>query len=472
LSEVSATESADADGARASGRTATAASRDRPSRRSVLLIGEGQLADATRRSLESGGAAVTSLRDPSDSDVRDALEPGADSAVVIARSDVAALRFALGVAYVRPGLPLLVTIFSRRMAAEVEATVQNVRVISMGDIVAPPLAGPCLDPDLLAVAGPPGDRFGAKVREGESAPSRAALDAPSPGWAARAVRRLESIAQPFDASARILMLGLVGVLAVLLVETIGTSVALGVPIVEALYTSAKVVVTVGPSPPGDQAPEWFKLFATVAMLLALGFTAVLTAGLVDRLLDRRLTGIFGRAAVPRRGHAVVVGLGQVGFRLCQLLRQLGVPVVAVERDPDADNIARAKDEKIPVVVGSGGDGRLLRRLSLDRARALASVTSDELENIAIAVAARAVRRDLHIALRAGDGEATDEIRALFGIGVVRDVDRIAGTALAAIALGSDVREAFPYEGTMFLVDGRGEIEAFATVPAADRERAG
>jgi hypothetical protein len=63
------------------------------------------------------------------------------------------------------------------------------------------------------------------------------------------------------------------------------------------------------------------------------------------------------------------------------------------------------------------------------------VTSDELENIAISVAARGVRGHLHVALRAGDGEATDEIRALFGIGVVRDVDRIAGTALAAIALG-------------------------------------
>jgi Trk K+ transport system NAD-binding subunit len=201
------------------------------------------------------------------------------------------------------------------------------------------------------------------------------------------------------------------------------------------------------------------------MLLALGFAAVLTAGLVDRLLDRRLTGVFGRSAVPRRGHAVVVGLGQVGFRLCELLRELGVPVVAVERDPDATHIARAKDARIPVVVGSGSDGRLLRRLSLDRARALASVTSDELENIAISVAARAVRRDLHIALRAGGGAATDEIRSLFGIGVVRDVDRIAGTALAAISLGHDVREAFPYEGTMYLVDADGEIAPFAPAPA-------
>ena len=71
------------------------------------------------------------------------------------------------------------------------------------------------------------------------------------------------------------------------------------------------------------------------MLLTLGFAAVLTAGLVNRLLDRRLTGIVGPSAVPRRDHVVVVGLGQVGLRLCLLLRDLGVPVVAIERDPEA-----------------------------------------------------------------------------------------------------------------------------------------
>jgi TrkA-N domain len=435
--------------------------------RTILLIGEGQLADSTHSSLASAGADVTRLGAPSDQEIREAAE-GADGAVVISRSDVAALRLALGVAYVRPGLPLLVTIFSRHVAAEVEATVDNVRVVDMGQLVAPAIAGPCLHPELLAVAGSPAEPTAVRVEEGDSTPSRAPLAKPAPGPLGRILRRLESIAQPFDASARILMLGLVGFLAVLVLETIVTSVALGVPVVESLYTAAKVTVTVGPSTPAEKAPEWFKVFTAVAMLLVLGFTAVLTAGLVDRLLDRRLTGVFGRSAVPRRGHAVVVGLGQVGFRLCTLLRELRVPVVAVERNVDADNVARAKDEKIPVVVGSGGDQRLLRRLSLTRARALASVTSDELENIAIAVAARGVRSDLHIALRAGGGEATDEIRSLFGIGVVRDVHRIAGTALAAIALGRDTHEAFPYEGTMYLVDSRDEITPFTPVEATAR----
>jgi Trk K+ transport system NAD-binding subunit len=192
---------------------------------------------------------------------------------------------------------------------------------------------------------------------------------------------------------------------------------------------------------------------------------------VNRLLDRRLTGIVGRLAVPRRDHVVIVGLGQVGLRLSALLRELGVPVVAVERDSDAPNVARAKDERLPVAVGSGGSHRLLRRLSLQRARALAAVTSDEVENLAISVAARGLRDDLPIALRAGEGEATNEVRSLFHIGVVRDVYRIAGTTLAAVALGHDAQEGFPYEGTLYLVDREGNIEPFVPADAAQREHA-
>jgi hypothetical protein len=90
-----------------------------------------------------------------------------------------------------------------------------------------------------------------------------------------------------------------------------------------------------------------------------------------------------------------------------------------------------------------------------------AVTSDEIENIAVAVAARSVCADLHLTFRAGDGDLTSDTRALFKVGVVRDVYRIAGAALAAAALGHDAHEAFPYNGTMFLVDTSGEIEPFA-----------
>lgn len=379
----------------------------------VLLIGDGALTDATAAALKSGGARVSRLDEPSDSEIREALGHGADRVVVISRFDHVSLRRALVVAHVRPDMPLLVTIFDRDVATHLQATVENVQVMSMGDIVAPEFAGPCVD---------------ANLSEGQPQVVR------TPGRLRRIVANLESLALPFDSSARILVYGLSGMVAVLALETVVTMIVADLPFVEAFYDVAKVAVTVGPSPAADRGDDWFKLFSAIGMLLTLGFAAVLTAGLVNRLLDPRLTGIAGRSAVPRRDHVVVVGLGQAGFRLCGLLRDLGVPVVAIEQNPEAKNVPRAKDLKLPVVIGSGASQRLLRRVAIRNARALAAVTSDEVENIAVAVAGRGLSRDLNIVLRAGDGDATNETRSLFQIGVVRDVYRLAGTALAEAAL--------------------------------------
>ena len=231
----------------------------------------------------------------------------------------------------------------------------------------------------------------------------------------------------------------------------------------------KIIVTVGPNPEVDKGPAWFKVFSALAMLAALALTAIFTAGVVDRLLDRRLTAMLGSRAVPRKDHVVVVGLGNVGLRLCLLLRDLGVRVLAIDADEANYNVARAKDYGIPVVLGEGGSHFLLRRLSLKRARALAAVTSDEVENIAVVGAALGIRDDLRSLLRAGRGEVANETRSLFKLGIVRDVNRIGGTLLAAAALGSEAKEAFLHEQTVYLVMPDGEIERFDD---GEAERAG
>jgi len=233
---------------------------------------------------------------------------------------------------------------------------------------------------------------------------------------------------------------------------------------EAIYAATKTIATVGPNDHVDNGPEWFKLFSAAIMLAALAFTALLTAGVVNRLLDRRLTAIVGRRCLPRSKHVVVVGLGQVWLRLCLLLRELGAPVLATEVHADADYVARAKDYGIPVVIGRGSSGYVLRSLSLSRARALAAVTSDEVENIAIVVAAHGEREELRTLLRAGRGEVLNETRALLKLGVVRDVYRIGGTLLAAAALGSEAAEAFLHEQTVYLVFADGRIEPFEERP--------
>ncbi|MBA3299730.1 MAG: NAD-binding protein [Thermoleophilaceae bacterium] len=438
-----------------------------PPFRRILLVGYDELTEVAERALNAAGAEVTHLRNPNDRALRKALIPEIDSVVVLSKDDHVSLRLALIIENARPGVPLVVTVFGRIVASQLERAVRNVRVVSMADIVVPSLAGPCYDQRLLSVSRRPEGLAGVQV--GENGPELVPIEPYRARRGQRLVANLSSLLSPFEMSARILMAGLLGFLLVLLLDLAVLAIALEESLIEAFYSATKTIVTVGPNPLIDDAAGWLKVFSALAMLAGLAFTAIFTAGVVDRLLSRRLIALTGRRSMPRRDHVVVVGLGQVGLRLCLLLRELGVPVLAVEVDPESYQVNRAKDYGIPVVVGRGGSRFLLKRLHLARARALAAVTSDEVENISIVVAALGMREDLRTLLRAGRGEVVNETRALFAIGVVRDAYRIGGTLLAAAALGSDAEEAFLHEQTVYLIHPDGGIEAFEADTEAARE---
>ena len=364
----------------------------------VLVLGSGDLASEVCQALEAGGGAVTWVSDVTDDAVATAVRDGGfDVVCVPAREDAFPLRMALLVRHLDETVRLVVTIFDPSMAEQVRATIPDCEVTSVADIVAPSLAGPCLDADIVAVR--------------QSGSRWVGLDAslsevPLPPTRARRLRSLvEAVLVPYDRSAGLLFYGAIGLVVMLLFEWIGSMLVLDQSAADALYGSTKLLATVGPNSAVDDGPSWFKVTIVASMVLTLLSAACFTGGLINRLVDSSLTGLAGRRAVPRRDHVVVVGLGQVGLRLCLLLRACGVPVVAVDTEAAGENVGFARRVKLPVVIGRGANPAVLRRLSLGAARGFAAVTPDDLNNIEAAMAAR---DSVHVVLRAGDGEVCDE----------------------------------------------------------------
>lgn len=404
--------------------------------RTVVVIGEGDLSDEVCAALESAGADVKRLTDADEDEVREAVEDeSVDTVAVIAREDAFVLRIALIVRSVSEETPLVLTIFDETMAEQVAGDLPNTHVTSLADIVAPSLAGPCIDERATAVTFD-GDEPELLVENGDDLEEE-----PVPQ---HKNRRFEALARalftPYDKSAGLLLYGAIGLVTVFLVETLTAMPVLGNSFVDAFYGSAKTLVTVDPNLDVDNGPGWYKLFTSMTMLIALVFAASFTAGLVNRVVERRLTGLIGRRAVPRRDHVVVVGLGEVGMRLCVLLRSCGVPVVAVEKEKEGTHIGVAHELGLPIVIGRGSDPSVMRRLSLHRARAVAAVTGDDLENISTSMTARGIEEDIRIVLRVGDGNVANETRSLLGLGVIRDVHRIAAALIASVAIGKDQAE--------------------------------
>jgi len=423
--------------------------------RRILLLGAGDLTDETCAALEASGAEVARLEDPNADELRAALERGADAVAVVARDDAWPLRAALLVRHLDPEVPIVATIFDPVTGHELEHVIENVAITSLADIVAPSLAGPCLGDDLAAVLG--GDRpTGLRAAGG-----RVDL-APLPELRARRARALATaVLRPFDRSAALVFFGAVGLASILFAETIAAALVLEQPLVDAFYGAVKTLVTVDPNPAVQDGPKWFKVAVSLSMLLALLFAAAFTGGLVERLIGRNLTGLLGRRAVPRSDHVVVVGLGQVGLRLCMLLRELGISVVAVDDRPDGENVGHSRRLGLPVVIGRGADPSLLRRLSLDRAFALAAVTADDMQNIKVALAAHAEADELRVVLRAGSNATGGETRSLERLGHVRDVHRIGAVYIAGIVLGSAAAHVVVDGDTAHLRDADGGLERCA-----------
>ena len=416
-----------------------------PARQRILLIGEGPLSDVAARTLGEAGALVQQLSDPSDREIREAIAAGVDAVMAISRDDRVSLRLALVIEALAPGIRLIVTIYNRDLGAELRRAVPNVRVMSMGDIAAPSLAAACLDDELLSVRIEGHGRLvGIRSAADGSGPAAAPLALHRANLGERVVRNASSLLHPFELSAKTLLAGLSGFALILIADSLAVGLALHESAIDSIYSATKTIVTVGSNAKLDNGPAWLKLYSAAMMLAALAFTGVFIAGLIERLLDRRLVAILGP--------------GQVGLRLCMMLHTLGVPVVAVEVDPQIDNVRRARQYNVPVVIGRGSSRAVLRRVSLERARAIAAVTSDEIENIAAAVAALAIKGNLRTVLRAGSGDVLDETRALFRIGAVRDVYWIGGTLLAAAALGSSADEAFSADDAIWVIANDGAIE--------------
>jgi voltage-gated potassium channel Kch len=246
-----------------------------------------------------------------------------------------------------------------------------------------------------------------------------------------------------DDALRLLVRAGIGLLLALILEATIVTLALHEGIVDALYFSTRSVATVAGTPGATSGAAWFKALSALDTIAALLLVAVFTAALVRRLSRPRLTTLLGRRAAPARGHVLLIGFGQVGFRLAQELRRRGVAVLGVERDPDAPCVRLARAAGIPIAVGRGDDRETLERLGIRRCAAVAAVTSTDLVNVAVGLAASDLSPGIPLVLRLGDGEVAAETDSLLHLGRICDAHKIAADTLVRGLSGTSPRRSDP-----------------------------
>jgi len=328
----------------------------------ILIAGSGQLAVAIEQRVRAIGQRVERLRPCGDDTdgLDEELCRRTEVLVLAADDDAGNVDLALKARRMKPGLRLVVRLFDTALAAYLEEAIPDVRILSMSRITAPVLA----------------------------AAARRLLDEPSASTRTRYLHARS--ARPFKAD-RILLGALLSLFLLVFPSALFFSKALDLSYIDALYFVWTTVMTVGY---GDislrDAPAGVKLFGMALMLAGASFIAVLFALLSDWVLSRRLDMLYGRTRERGSGHVIIVGAGNIGLSVAELLAADGKRVVIIERSADSRNIAALRLAGHHAIIADATRRETLELAALERAALIVTVTEVDAINLQIALHAREV----------------------------------------------------------------------------------
>jgi voltage-gated potassium channel len=144
-------------------------------------------------------------------------------------------------------------------------------------------------------------------------------------------------------------------------------------------------------------------------------------------------------------HIILVGLGHLGFRVASDLAEMANDVVIVEKNPQADLVASAKDLDIPVIQDDASREHTLIAAGIRNARAIILCTQNDALNLKIALKARHIRPSIQVVLRIFDDDFAQALQEQFHF-IAFSATGMAAPAFAAAAAGVDMTRPITVEG--------------------------
>lgn len=461
-----------------------------------------------------GGIRLMEAAEPSESALAEAGVARADALALVYDDDETNIRAALTARRLNPRLRLVLRLYNRRLGQHIEELLDQAATLAAGeladgtgldasttvlsdaDTAAPALAATALTGTskvlqtggllLRAVERPPAGP-GAGAGSGAGLATLALLsptDTSGPGGdqgptllpdaaavrdgGARATVVLEQVSyagpalpdgrgvMPWFASlfSRRLRWSLAGMVGCVVALAVALWLVTGIHPLRAFYLTLLDLFAIDDPAIGESVGrQILQLLSGLAGLLLL---PVLLAAVLEVLGTFRTTSSLRKPPRGLGGHVVLLGLGKIGTRVLTRLRELNIPVVCVESDPEARGLATARRLRVPVVLGDVTQEGVLEAAKIHRAHALLAVTSADTTNLEAVLYARAVRPDLRVVLRLYDDDfATAVYRTLRAAHPrastrSRSVSHLAAPAFAGAMMGRQILGAFPVERRVLL----------------------
>jgi Trk K+ transport system NAD-binding subunit len=234
--------------------------------------------------------------------------------------------------------------------------------------------------------------------------------------------------------------------------------------IDALYFTVETITTTGY---GDfsfgHQVTWLRLFAAMLMFGGATTIALLVAFIADVLLSQRFVL---SAARPRarhlRNHIIIVGLSELGIRVVSDLVAAGHDVAVIERNEENRFLSAAHELDVPVIFGDATLIQTLESARVDRARAVAVVTRDDMINIETGIILAEMlgprvmpeinrRAEVPLVLRVYDRALGFAVAQRFGFDNVRSTVELAAPWFIGAASGLEVLGTFSVGQSSFMV---------------------
>jgi Trk K+ transport system NAD-binding subunit len=428
------------------------------------------------------GVTLTETADPDDAAFLAAGVADATAVALVDREDVVNIHRALRVQELAPGVRLVVRLHATALGGRLRLLLPTATVLSVSATAAPAFVTAAIGVDTRQAVELPGNPMTVAERSGVRAPlvvaglaRRPELGPPEllPEDEERADLVLARVPVHRDSgrivgtrraalratltqawrrlragATRSLARATLALVALLLLGTVGFATLAGLSWGDAIYLT--VLDSAGAADPDTHASTFARVIQALVTVVGIAIIPLVTAVVVDAAVSARFAGTPQRPR-PRRGHVVVVGLGNVGVRVVEQLHERGVPVVAVDDDPDRPGVASIRRLGVPVIVGDTTRAQTLEEASITSCRALVAVTNDDIANLETGLVGRSLRARLRVVLRLRDDDLARRVERSLEVAVSRSVSFLAAPAFAAAMRDRQVVATVPVGRSVLLV---------------------
>lgn len=174
-----------------------------------------------------------------------------------------------------------------------------------------------------------------------------------------------------------------------------------------------------------------------------------------------------------RNHAIVLGLGHVGYGVVRTLVELGADVVVIDNNLTAEKDRELSVLGVPSIIGDGRQSITLEKAGIAHADALIVCTSNDYVNLEVIMRARDMNPPLRIVARIWDDQFSNQIKQFMGVSAIVSSAKLAAPVFAGAAMGIEITQTMTIHGkeysTISLKVSKGSFFDGRTVEEVQRD---